>query len=248
MAAAAELLAARGCPVEAFGPVEKNKTPRETPAENEPRDPDLLLPAGGGWPWLTHFTREPGGRWPEESAAEYADWLAHGPSGERRTAFAALRRIVFSRRIQACGRLMPLRLPAVSFTARPPWELAPLVRWRRGLGRWTFRPYGLAVRRELLENLGARPVRYLEAAACRRTASAERLYFQPRGGAAGDWTGEAEWRLAGDLDFHAAPAEALLLLVPRFSEARALQAKFGITARVIEDFSRRARPAAGGRR
>ncbi len=128
---------------------------------------------------------------------------------------------------------MPGREPMVSFTARAPWELAGLVRWRRGLGHWTFRPYGLAVQREALAALGARAVRYASPEQLRKLSHAERRFAQKHAPPQTDWSMEEEWRLPGDFTFEQLPREALRMLVPLPAEAVALADEFGLVAEAL---------------
>ena len=187
------------------------------------------------WSYLTHYTREPDGLWPDETPTQYAEWLAFGPLEARREAVDALRRILSMRRVLGSGRLMPAREPLVSFTARPPWELGELVRWRRGLARWTFRPYGLAVRRDVLEDLGARPVRYACASELKTLPPGERLFAQKHEPPKTDWSGEAEWRLRGDLSLEKVPNNALRILVPTAGDASAINHDDAVTVDTICD-------------
>ncbi|MCZ7644825.1 MAG: hypothetical protein M5U26_06010 [Planctomycetota bacterium] len=179
------------------------------------------------WNALTHYTREPDGAWPDEPRAAYLGWLLDGRPDETRTGLDALRRILAMRRILGSGRLMSARTPLVSFTARAPHDLPELLRWRKGLRRWTFRPYGIAIRREALADLGARAVRYLHDAGLKALAPEDRLFAQKHAPPETDWTGEAEWRLRGDLDLAALPSGSWRALVPTRAEAAALESASG---------------------
>lgn len=192
MAAVAEQIAARGGNVDTRFAVDAPKQEKLAASELSAFAPAL---SASDWPYLTHYTREPDGAWPGESPAEHAAWLAFGPRDARRGPCEALARILSMRRMMATGRLMPGGAPMVSFTARPPWHLNELMRWRKGLRRWTVRPYGLAIRRDALEALGARAVSYLDAAALAKLPAHERRFAQKA-----EWSHEAEWRIGGDLN------------------------------------------------
>jgi hypothetical protein len=207
-------------------PIGHCANPRLPAASPRPAAPGLQ-PSASEWDFLTHYTREPDGPWPGEGRAAYLEWLACGPLDGRREAADALRRILSQGRILGSGRLMPSRTPMVSFTARPPEALADLMRWRRGLRRWTFRPYGIAVRREALAALGARPVRYVSEEELKRLSPAARKFAQKHAPPRADWSDEAEWRLPDDLDLTALPRAAVKILVPTTDEARAFAAEFG---------------------
>jgi len=197
--------------------------------------PDPALRLDGAY--LCHFTREPDGPWPGESYVEYLGWLAGGTSVEAgnvaeragpRDAAQTLARILRMRRLLASGRLMPAKTPLVSFSARTPHELLERIAWRRGLRRWTFRPYGLAVRQSALEALGARPVRYLSPSELKTLPADARLFGQKHQPPGCDWSGEAEWRLRGDLDLSTLRPGDFLALVPTPEEARAFEREFGV--------------------
>ncbi|MCW8133925.1 MAG: hypothetical protein KIS92_26505, partial [Planctomycetota bacterium] len=225
MTALAEALVSRGGAVDERFAV---KTPKAAKAPAPPKQ--LFANGGGPWPFLTHYTREPDGAWPDESISDYARWLAFGAPDESRGALQALARVLASRRIRGSGRLMPEKSPMASFTERAPWQLPLLMRWRKGLRRWTVRPYGLAIRRDVLEALGARPVEYLPPVLLEDLSRAQRLFAQHRA-----WQHEGEWRLAGDLDLAAVEADAMRVIAPDPQEARALSREFGIAAYAPEE-------------
>lgn len=221
MAMVAGRLRARGCEITSRFAV-------PAPQPEKLAAVELKVSAGaapGAWPWLTHYTREPDGLWPGETLVEYARWLAFGPPEGRRDACDALRRMLVQRRIVASSRLLPGGASMVSFTACPAEALGTLMRWRPGLRRWTVRPYGLAVRREALEALGARPVRYAPKTVLESLLEAERRFAQRD-----DWAHEAEWRVAGDVDLRALPLQALRAVALNADEAARLHAEFGIEA------------------
>ena len=223
---AAELLR-RGCAVEEVSPRNAGRdarSGRRGPAFGL-RHPAAVVSAGpqpAAGSLLYHYTREPDGAWPGESRAAYLDWLIDGPLDSRRDAVDALKRMLAEGRIRGSGRLMPNREPMVSFTAAPPEAVAKLRRFRASLHRWDFRPYGIAVRRDVLERLGARPVRYLPPSELDRLTPGERLFAQKHDPPGTDWSAEMEWRLRGDLCLTELPREALSVLAPTLEEATAL--------------------------
>ena len=233
MEAVAEALRARGCPVEAWDAPAREPPSLDArhnaPAAAETQALGAASPITA-WDGLTHYTREPDGAWPDETRAQYLEWLARGPLDSRREAPDALRRILATGVIAASGRLMPGAAKMVSFTARTPAEVLTLHRWRKGLRRWDFRPYGVAVRRDVLESLGARPVAYLPEVELGRLAAEARLFAQRHEPPRCDWSGEAEWRLPGDLKLASLPREAVRILVPTRAEAAVFGAEFGYEA------------------
>jgi hypothetical protein len=186
------------------------------------------------WPYLTHYTREPDGAWPDETYADYLRWLASGDYTSTRDGFGALCRILEQRRVRASGFLMPASAPMVCFTAHPPIEALALRKWRRGLRRWTFAPYGLAIMKWTLQELGARPIIYASDQAIKDAPGSARRWMQmDKPGPDTRWSGEAEWRIAGDLDISTVEKPALLALVTNQNEATEVQRRFGISAHVL---------------
>ena len=116
--------------------------------------------------------------------------------------------------------------PAVSFTERPPHELEDIVRWHRGLIRWSFEPYGIAVLKDTLLTLGVKQVIYGEEHVFRELPKAETFRFQLVKPDGNDWAEEKEWRLSGDLDLLRIPREHVVAIVPTREEAATLQRRF----------------------
>lgn len=231
MAQIAVALRQRGCPVDPCPGGDTTSLPR--PAFGCPQPVEPAQRTAGTWEFLSHYTREPDGAWLGEPRAVYLRWLAYGHPDDHRDAGDAIRRILSSGTIRASGRLMPGRCPMVSFTALPPCQVGTLMKWRTGLHRWTVRPYGVAVRRAVLEATGARPVRYLASADIQRLPEDERIYSQKHEPPATDWAGEIEWRFRGDLRLDSIAATDLRLIAPGPVEAEKLRAEFGIEAIAI---------------
>lgn len=195
--------------------VEERLTQRALARMDEPHNLNLFL----SWkeaplvnPTLAHFTRGANGSWPGQSNAEYLKDLWHGGWSARRDARATLSRIMESRRIQASGRLIRGSFPMVSFTAVSPERIADLHRYRSHLIRWDFEPWGLVFDRDWLMQRGARPVKYLPAKSLKNLAEHEQPFFQKHEPPDCDFSAEEEWRIQGDVDFSAAPIEAVRLV------------------------------------
>jgi hypothetical protein len=152
------------------------------------------------WDFLTHWTRAATGPWPGEIKAEFYAAFEQGASYYPRNAFHTLRRILQERRIRASKQLVRGDEAVVSLTACPPWELAKLVKWRPSLFRWTFEPYGIALKRMKLESLGARSVVYGNGDDYHSLKEQDKPFFQSCGRGKNDWRIENEWRHLGDLD------------------------------------------------
>lgn len=210
----------------------------------EPRPPNGLLNSRRAlsgirihshiaWHYLTHFTREPDGAWLGEPRAEYLRWLCSGSPYVPRDAFGALCHILQEKRLRACGRLMPDAVPMVCFTGATPHAILKLRRWRPGLLRWSFTPYGLAVSKDALARHGARPVTYESSAAFDLAAEEERPYMQRRHSGGEDWSEEDEWRIAGDVDLSVFDPADMLALVAAPDEARTIEETFGLRTEIL---------------
>ena len=245
MSELAEQLRARQVPVEPFA---TSKPPKQAlQLDNSPAPPESLLDVSAlsEWPYLTHFTRDPDAPWPGEKRADYLRWLCGGAGSPRRDAFATLCRMLDERRIRACGRLIPDRAPMVCFTARPAHTVGALRRWRRGLVRWNFTPYGLCLPRAQLIKFGAKPVTYAARDALDDAPAAQRPFMQLDRSADHDWTREEEWRIPGDVALDACDPGALVACVPHPAEARELHARYRLRSIVLPPTESQ---SAGGRR
>lgn len=177
---------------------------------------------------LIHFTRSCPGPWPGQTPAEYYRALTSGRSGAAHTAFDTLRRILDQGRIRGGGGLTRGRIPVVSFTASGLDELSSLVRWRPGLIRWTFEPYGLAVTRAALQDLGAAPVVYGGDDIWKSLPDGRKFRFQLHRPPKTDWSGEKEWRLEGDVDLGKISKKDIKIIVPSREEARKIASEYGL--------------------
>ena len=184
------------------------------------------LPPADDWQFLTHWTRQRHGPWPDQAEQDYLDDLILARSDH--SALAALCRIVHRQRLIASGRSIRGGFRVVSFTAVPLAELCHLRVFRTHRGRWDFERYGICIRRDWLEQRGARPVQYGDDDLWAATAPDDRPFFQlaktrSRSGSAPiDWSVEREWRHVGDVDLSDLPPDAALLFVPTEAEARQL--------------------------
>ncbi len=181
----------------------------------------LPLPSGS---WLAHWTRTCPGPWPGERSRDFFHDLFANPEGYVRNAAATLGRIVSEQRIRGSSWRMAGGEPVVAFTALDPDEAAALMRWRKRYARFTFEPYGVAVRKEALVKLGAREVSYTGGKTDQPDPGP---VFTHAPGQDGRWTAEREWRLRGDLDLSALPRESVRLIVPDEYAAEDLHAAAG---------------------
>lgn len=176
--------------------------------------------------WLCHWTRPAAGAWPGQSDDDFLDELILGCATADRSALARLLRILAEGCIRATSNRQ--HEPAsVSFTAVPLTEFRGRRVFRAHRRRYDFEPWGVAVRRSLLQRLGAEAVRYLEPEELAgskavdfdtvvepQTAPASK-FTQPRWDTKQrmDWSTECEWRIAGDLQLNLLPATDVCLFV-----------------------------------
>lgn len=184
-------------------------------------------------PFLFHYTRSCPGPWPGQARCDWADDLFQGHPWADHTALDTLWRILSERRLRASGRLIRGGIPVVSWTPVPPQELTRIIRWNPALIRWTFEPYGIAVKRRVLKNLGARPVIYIREEDFPKIAQRERFRFQLHEVGKPTWKREREWRLAGDLDLDALDGNDWWAFVPTPDEACRLQNHVHRQCRII---------------
>ncbi len=150
--------------------------------------------------YLFHYTRACAGPWPGEPYHQYlADLLdAHPLSGH--SALETLIRIVQEGLIRAGSRMVRGRAAVISWSSHPPRDLFLMRKWNRALLRWTVEPYGVAVRRDILLSLGAKPAVYGSEQIYFRLPESERYRFQlSRSARSASWRHEREWRVRGDL-------------------------------------------------
>lgn len=176
---------------------------------------------------LIHFTRSCPGPWPGQTMADYCQSLIEGCPRSAHTAFDTLYRILQENVIRATSRLTRRGHCAVSLTECSPAEIAILTRWRRGLIRWSFEPYGIAFPKEVLFSRGARPVIYAVEEAFQDLSPDLQYLFQPQGRSRIDWSGEKEWRVRGDLVLTEDLRQTMVAIVPAHEEAEVIAHEFG---------------------
>ena len=230
-----ELLAARGVGwivlgAEFSGPDPRSTKPFRQPPTSHRLQEIIPVPPAGQWHYLTHCTRRQDGPWPHQSERQYLDQLLLNRKESDHSALATLMRMVREKRLIASSKTIRGGSRVVSFTAVPLARLPQLRKYRSHRRRWDFEPCGLCIKKEWLEELGARPVRYGDDELWIELAPEERPYFQLRGFRQRDgrqivdqeWVAEQEWRHLGDVDLSDLVAEAGLLFVPTQSEAQRL--------------------------
>lgn len=167
--------------------------------------------------YLIHWTRSCVGPWPDEKKADFFRRVMEKLE-ETQGGLETLIRIIRGEGIKASGRLIRGGYQIVPFTERPPHELPSLIRWRRGLRRWTFEPYGIAMRKSKLIEMGAKPVQYGEIQDFERMSESESPFFQLSEVGKQDWQVEKEWRIQGDVDFSLFQKGEVVFIVKEINE------------------------------
>ncbi len=150
--------------------------------------------------YLFHYTRACSGPWPGEIYRQYLLDLLDARPLSGRSPLDTLVRIAQEGLLRASCRMVRGITPVVCWSSLPPRELSLLRKWRRGLARWTVEPYGVAVRRDILRSLGAKPAIYGSEQVYSTLPDSEKYRFQlSRSGPSAAWRHEREWRIAGEL-------------------------------------------------
>ncbi len=172
--------------------------------------------------FLLHWTRRRIGPWPDQTDQEYLDDLIFRSQRRNHEVISTLGRILATRRILATSQLTRGTEPVACFSNIPLNEIQQRKIFRKHLGRWDCEPIGIAIDRDRLMELGARPVIYGDEESWRGLEERERAFFQiarTRNHEV-DWREEKEWRLIGDLDLNLIDANSAVVFVPTTSEAK----------------------------
>lgn len=177
---------------------------------------------------LIHCTRRSHGPWPDESSGDRLKDLILSKQQADHSALATLMHIVETRRLFASSQSTRGPVPVVSFTSVRLEELSELRVFRSHRGRWDFEPYGICIKRKLMESRGARAVSYASDAEWERLSEEDRPFFQlsksvTSSGNILDWTVEQEWRQTGDVDLESLGHDDAWLFCPSEEEAARLR-------------------------
>ncbi|MCG8653216.1 MAG: hypothetical protein MI861_25470 [Pirellulales bacterium] len=187
----------------------------DRPNDRQPND-DWTRAENGRW--LVHCTRGCSGAWPGETQRQYMDALLLGHTGwPRRAPLDALLRIVRSGRLLAGGRASRKTQPVVCFSAVPLRQLLTRRCFRSHLGRWDYEPYGVALRREAAESLGAQQVIYGKPQQLTALQPADQFRFHPVGRTF-DWQQEQEWRIPHYVELNRLDQRDVRVFVDRTSD------------------------------
>jgi hypothetical protein len=187
--------------------------------------------------WLIHFTKTWRGPWPGQNKNDFYRSIMDNEPGAGHLAIDSLIRILTEMQIRAGNRIIRGGHAVVSFTACDWDRLSELFLWRPALGRPTMEPYGIAVEKQFLFEMGARPAVYGGDDAWRRLPKEQKYRFQASGPSESPWSREREWRLAGDLDLRRVPQDRCLILAPTRFEAERAQAATNFPVMVLNEIT-----------
>jgi hypothetical protein len=151
--------------------------------------------------WLLHWTRAAAGPWPGESSEDFLDALILRTETADHSAVTTLLRILSEGFLRASADGIRGSFPVVAFTGVPLHEFRQRRVFRKHRHRFDFEPWGVAIRKSRLMDLGVRPVFYGDDEIWNSLNSEERRFFQKAtAGGATNNSDEFEWRVADDVD------------------------------------------------
>lgn len=165
----------------------KRKTENESNPLTQPED------------WLLHWTRAGTGPWPEEPLNDYLDKLLLQAEDADHSALSTLFRIIRSQRLIASSRGIRGGYSVVAFTEVPLSEFRRRRKFRSHHRRFDFEPWGIALNRQRLSSMGARPVTYGNDQDWQQLSDTDRPYFQKSTVGRSNCVEEREWRHFGDV-------------------------------------------------
>ncbi|MCD6217247.1 hypothetical protein J7L05_05235 [bacterium] len=173
--------------------------------------------------FITHWTRRFCCPWPGEKSADYYKAIAYSRDKYPRGAGATLKRILSEKLLRGSSTRIKNGKIAVGFTDLPPHEAVKLMRWRKRYCRYTFEPYGIAIRKEAAIDAGIRPVTYIgnpNSPDRIRSSQMTKPDEYTQTCSKGEWWRESEWRFIGNLDLSRfAPAD-IRVIVPSNNQIR----------------------------
>ena len=172
------------------------------------------------WDYITHWTRRFCGPWSSEKPADYYKAITNSYDKYPRGADATLNRILSEKLLRGSSVRIKNGKHAVGFTDLPPHEAVKLMKWRKRYCRYTFEPYGIAIRKEAAIDAGIKPVTYIDKT---RGLSPLSGNFDPLSQkpdeytqtcSKGEWWRESEWRFIGSLDLSRFASDDIRVLIP----------------------------------
>ena len=174
--------------------------------------------------YLLHWARRQSNAWPDQEKDAHLDQLIFGSTEDRYQEVMTLCRIIASNRLIGAAHLTRDPAPVVCFTAVAVGELPKRTVFRKHLARWDFVPYGLAIRKSVLQSTGCKGVIYGDDSDWETLSKEDRPWFQLKKSSNGkiDWTQEREWRLLGDLDLSKIGSDDAFAFVKTAADAKRL--------------------------
>lgn len=173
-------------------PYSKRPTPLDMELNGE-LNPKLLAMEDD---YLIHWTRSTNRSWPDERLLDYYTAILNSHVYPR-SGFETLKRIVDTGKILASARNMPGGIATVSFSALPPRDVIPLMKYRARYRQMSFEPYGIGLRKDIGLKAGIMPVQYYDAVNKPEISSDSRWLWQSHGRIT-DWRAEKEYRYRSD--------------------------------------------------
>ncbi len=169
--------------------------------------------------FLIHWTRGRSQSLPSQTEQEFLDDLLFGQAiPETNSALVNLCRILVSQTLLGSNLLTRSDIPLVCLSAIELVNLKQLQRFQPHLARWDALPYGIAIDRDLLIELGARPVIYGHSNEWDGLAVDDQPFFQLKS-ATKNWEQEQEFRILHSLDLARIPIDKAWVFVPNQEEA-----------------------------
>jgi len=211
--------------------IDKFRVDYDVPTWHSPATPDIdcINPELKklDWQYLTHWTHTSYSPWCNETKFDFYKSAIESTDDYSHSAFRGLSRILSTGEICTTRRNIRGNVDVVSFTEIPPNLAIFFMRWRKGLIRHYWEPYGIAVEREALYSIGARPVIYGDENIYDLLDENNRYLFQPIKGNKYFWSDEREWRLRNNFEISRIPPEKILIITRTDKEAQQINSRFG---------------------
>ena len=173
--------------------------------------------------YLLHWTRRQNDSWPGQSPLSAIDNLLFGSPFASQDRLATLCQILATGKLIAGGKLTRDSTPVVCFSGVIADQLPERRIFRSHLSRWDFETVGIAIRKDVLQSLGAKKVIYGDDDCWYELSPEQRPLFQlqqskTKNGVI-DWREEKEWRVIGDVDLRRLKTTDAFLFVSNDEEA-----------------------------
>ena len=175
--------------------------------------------------YLVHCTRPRRGPWPDQSIPQFHDELLQYPWLKQPSVLETLHRILQQKRFIATNNFRRGKTPTVCFSGNEIHELLTMRRFQSHLARWDWEPYGIMIDADWLQQIGAKPVSYIDSGVAKKMSEHELPFCQVVTNVDGptNWRQEKEWRVAGDIRLCKVPFSKAIVFVASRADARVLQ-------------------------